>query len=222
MPADPPSHTEETPYGPETLVIKVGGGMFAAAASVDPDSVALKADPDLAEFLREQYPGIRPGYHINKRHWNTVALDGSVPTDVIRLRATPVAPDGAVGGRSAPRMLWHDSGDSLTQSRVLRTTLAATRRCSRARHRVSRACNREPRHEERHTSWLLDGRRETSEARTIQVSVRIDRGYKIEGMRPRCSSHRQRRCTAPSSSPSSHGAPRRRETPPPTPMGRRR
>ena len=84
MPADPPSHTEETPFGPETLVFKVGGGMFAAAASVDPDSVTLKADPDLAEFLREQYPGIRPGYYINKRHWNTVALDGSVPTDVIR------------------------------------------------------------------------------------------------------------------------------------------
>ncbi len=58
--------------------------MFAAAASVDPDSVTLKADPGLAEFLREQYPGIRPGYHMNKRHWNTVRLDGSVPTDVIR------------------------------------------------------------------------------------------------------------------------------------------
>jgi predicted DNA-binding protein (MmcQ/YjbR family) len=64
-------------------VFKVGGRMFAAAASVDPHSVTLKADPDLAEFLREQYPGIEPGYHMNKRHWNTVALDGSVPTDVI-------------------------------------------------------------------------------------------------------------------------------------------
>ncbi len=58
--------------------------MFAAAAVVGPDSVTLKADPDLAEFLREQYPGIRLGYHMNKRHWNTVALDGSVPSDVIR------------------------------------------------------------------------------------------------------------------------------------------
>jgi predicted DNA-binding protein (MmcQ/YjbR family) len=81
---DRPGATEETPFGPDTLVFKVGGRMFAAAAAVDPDSVTLKADPDLAEFLRGQYPGIRPGYHMNKRHWNTVALDGTVPTDVIR------------------------------------------------------------------------------------------------------------------------------------------
>jgi predicted DNA-binding protein (MmcQ/YjbR family) len=79
-----PGATEETPFGPETLVFKVGGRMFAAAAARDPDAVTLKADPDLAEFLREQYPGVRPGYHMNKRHWNTVALDGSVPTDVVR------------------------------------------------------------------------------------------------------------------------------------------
>lgn len=65
-------------------MFKVGGHMFAAAARLDPGSVKLKADPDLAEFLREQYPGITPGYHMNKRHWTTVALDGSVPTDVIR------------------------------------------------------------------------------------------------------------------------------------------
>jgi predicted DNA-binding protein (MmcQ/YjbR family) len=79
-----PGGTEETPFGPDTLVFKVGGRMFAAVASVDPDSVTLKADPDLAEFLREQYRSVRPGYHMNKRHWITVALDGSVPTDVVR------------------------------------------------------------------------------------------------------------------------------------------
>jgi predicted DNA-binding protein (MmcQ/YjbR family) len=79
-----PWATEETPFGRDTLVFEVRGRMFAAAAGVDPDSVTLKADPDLAEFLREQGPGITPGYHMNKRHWNTVALDGSVPTDVIR------------------------------------------------------------------------------------------------------------------------------------------
>ena len=65
-------------------MFKVGGRMFAAAAARDPDAVTLKADSDLAEFVREQYPGVRPGYHMNKRHWNTVALDGSVPTDVVR------------------------------------------------------------------------------------------------------------------------------------------
>jgi len=79
-----PGATEEIPFGPDTLVFKVGGRMFAAAAAVDPDAVTLKADPDLAEFLRGQYPGLTPGYHMNKRHWNTVRLDGSVPTDVIR------------------------------------------------------------------------------------------------------------------------------------------
>jgi predicted DNA-binding protein (MmcQ/YjbR family) len=79
-----PGATEETPFGPETLVFKVGGRMFAAAAVLDPDAVTLKADPDLAEFLREQYPGVRPGYHMNKRHWNTIALDGSVPTTIVR------------------------------------------------------------------------------------------------------------------------------------------
>jgi len=79
-----PGGTEETPFGPDTLVFKVGGRMFAAAAAVDPNSVTLKADPDLAEFLREKYPGVTPGFHMNKCHWITVALDGSVPTDVVR------------------------------------------------------------------------------------------------------------------------------------------
>ncbi len=57
--------------------------MFAVAAAIDPGSVTLKADPDLGELLREQYPGITPGYHMNKRHWNTVALDGTVPASVV-------------------------------------------------------------------------------------------------------------------------------------------
>ena len=71
------------PFGPETLVFKVGGRIFAVAAAIDPASVTLKADPDLGEMLREQYPGITPGYHMNKRHWNTVALDGTVPSSVV-------------------------------------------------------------------------------------------------------------------------------------------
>ena len=78
-----PDTTAETPFGPGTLVFKVGGRMFAAAAADDPVSVTLKADPDFAELLREQFPGVKPGYHMNKRHWNTVVLDGSVPSEVI-------------------------------------------------------------------------------------------------------------------------------------------
>ena len=79
-----PNVSEERPFGPETLVFKVGGRMFAAFPdAANPDRMTLKGDPDLAEILRDQYPGVQPGYHMNKRHWNTVALDGSVPEDVV-------------------------------------------------------------------------------------------------------------------------------------------
>nr|WP_145910817.1 MmcQ/YjbR family DNA-binding protein [Kitasatospora viridis] len=72
---------EETfPFGPETSVFKVGGKVFAISALDGlPLKVSLKCDPDLAVRLRADYPGITPGWHLNKRHWNTVLLDGSVP-----------------------------------------------------------------------------------------------------------------------------------------------
>ena len=80
-----PGAGETTPFGPEVLVYKVAGKMFALA---DPDDVPprmnLKCDPGRALELREQYEGIIPGYHMNKRHWNTVLLDGSIPGDLIR------------------------------------------------------------------------------------------------------------------------------------------
>jgi predicted DNA-binding protein (MmcQ/YjbR family) len=80
------SGAEETyPFGEEVAVIKVGGKMFALVLlSGGPGSVNLKCDPAQALELREAYPGIRPGYHQNKRHWNTVDLDGSVEDDVVR------------------------------------------------------------------------------------------------------------------------------------------
>jgi Uncharacterized protein conserved in bacteria len=64
-------YTEETyPFGSEPLVVKVGGKMFALISS---DSISLKCDPAIALNLREQNPGaIKPGYHLNKKHWNTV------------------------------------------------------------------------------------------------------------------------------------------------------
>ena len=65
--------------------MKVGGKMFALVPlSEEPGSVNLKCDPARALELREAYAGIRPGYHQNKRHWNTVELDGSVEDDVVR------------------------------------------------------------------------------------------------------------------------------------------
>jgi predicted DNA-binding protein (MmcQ/YjbR family) len=71
---------EGYPFGAGVLVFKVGGKIFAI---VDDKSVSLKCDPGLAIALREQFPAVTAGYHLNKRHWNTVALDGSVPDDVL-------------------------------------------------------------------------------------------------------------------------------------------
>jgi predicted DNA-binding protein (MmcQ/YjbR family) len=76
---------EETfPFGPEVSVFKVAGKMFALS-QLDSESlrVSLKCDPRLAEALRETHAAVIPGYHLNKRHWNTVILDGSIPDDAI-------------------------------------------------------------------------------------------------------------------------------------------
>lgn len=81
---DLPAAEETYPFGDEVAVIKVGGKMFALVPlSGDPGSVNLKCDPAQALVLREAYVGIRPGYHQNKRHWNTVDLDGSVEDDLV-------------------------------------------------------------------------------------------------------------------------------------------
>jgi predicted DNA-binding protein (MmcQ/YjbR family) len=78
--------TEETfPFNPETSVFKVGGKMFAASSlDAQPLRINLKCDPDLAVRLRAEHPAITPGWHMNKRHWNTVVLDGSLPDSLIR------------------------------------------------------------------------------------------------------------------------------------------
>lgn len=79
-------HVEETtPFGPDTLVYKVGGKLFAIATPDDfPSRVNLKCEPERAVELRDQYDGITPGYHMNKRHWNTLVLDGSLPTKLVK------------------------------------------------------------------------------------------------------------------------------------------
>ena len=76
--------TEGFPFGPTVAVFKVGGKMFAIVGiEGTPGSVSLKCDPGYAVALREQYPAVTAGYHLDKRHWNTVELDGSVPEDVL-------------------------------------------------------------------------------------------------------------------------------------------
>ena len=76
--------TEELPFGPDTLVFKVAGKMFALAP-LDPfDSINLKCDPERVELLREQYEAVQPGFHMNKKHWNTIGLDGSITQKMLK------------------------------------------------------------------------------------------------------------------------------------------
>ena len=79
-----PAAAETFPFDEETLVLKVCGKMFALLNIYgEPLRVNLKCDPDKAEVLRELFPAIIPGYHMNKRHWNTVILDGSISDEEI-------------------------------------------------------------------------------------------------------------------------------------------
>ena len=87
--------TEETPFGPDALVFKVKGKMFAIIGignppfdeATDPDldptligvRVNLKCDPDKALALRDMFTAVLPGYHMNKKHWNTIIMGGDLP-----------------------------------------------------------------------------------------------------------------------------------------------
>jgi predicted DNA-binding protein (MmcQ/YjbR family) len=76
---------EETfPFGPETSVFKVAGKMFALSQlAADSLRVSVKCEPELATALREAHAAVIPGYHLNKRHWNTVIIDGSLPDEQV-------------------------------------------------------------------------------------------------------------------------------------------
>src|SRR6266446_4328512 len=77
--------TEGTPFGEDVLVFKVGGKMFALAALDEiPATANLKCDPDLALELRDRYEQVRPGYHMNKKHWNTVEIESGIPDAELR------------------------------------------------------------------------------------------------------------------------------------------
>ena len=72
--------TEDMPFGENVLVFRVGGLMFALASLDEiPATANLKCDPDLALELRDRYEQVRPGYHMNKKHWNTVEIDRGIP-----------------------------------------------------------------------------------------------------------------------------------------------
>jgi predicted DNA-binding protein (MmcQ/YjbR family) len=75
---------ESFPFGEHTLVFKVGGKVFLLAGLTEGDQFNVKCDPDLAVELRERHEEVQPGYHMNKRHWNTVRLDGALKAKEIR------------------------------------------------------------------------------------------------------------------------------------------
>ena len=75
--------TEEFPFGGNVLVYKVMGKMFALTDLSDFSSLNLKVDPEQGVELRERYPSVHPGYHMNKKHWITVLLDGSIPDKLL-------------------------------------------------------------------------------------------------------------------------------------------
>jgi predicted DNA-binding protein (MmcQ/YjbR family) len=79
-----PGSEETFPFDTDTLVFKVGGKMYALTSiSAKPLRVNLKCQPELAELLRSEHAAIAPGWHMNKRHWNTVTLDGSLPDALV-------------------------------------------------------------------------------------------------------------------------------------------
>jgi len=80
-----PAANEGTPFGEDVVVFKVGGKMFALAALDEvPATVNLKCDPDLALEWRDRYEQVQPGYHMNKKHWNTVEIGTGIPDAELR------------------------------------------------------------------------------------------------------------------------------------------
>jgi len=80
-----PGVEETLPFGPETLVYKVAGKAFVLTSlDAAPFRFNVKCEPGLALELREQYASVQPGYHMNKKHWNTIIIDGSISNKLIK------------------------------------------------------------------------------------------------------------------------------------------
>ncbi|NWG18281.1 MAG: MmcQ/YjbR family DNA-binding protein [Chloroflexi bacterium] len=74
---------EDFPFGDDVAVYKVMGKVFALLPVAGPLRISLKCDPTWAAILRETYPAVKPGWHLNKKHWNTVEVDGGITDDEI-------------------------------------------------------------------------------------------------------------------------------------------
>lgn len=77
-----PKAIKDYPFGEDPLVIKVNNKMFALIN--DNNEISLKCEPFRALEYREMFNGVRPGYHLNKRHWNTISIDSDVPKEIIK------------------------------------------------------------------------------------------------------------------------------------------
>lgn len=117
-----PEAREDFPFGPETAVYRVNDKMFALLMHRHGlDQVNLKCDPQQAGMLRDIFSGVLPGYHMNKRHWNTVLLDGSVPPGELErqvdhsfglvVRGLPKKQRTALEVRHGHEALYRDSGE---------------------------------------------------------------------------------------------------------------
>ncbi|MBC8385583.1 MAG: MmcQ/YjbR family DNA-binding protein [Candidatus Cloacimonetes bacterium] len=78
-----PAVWDDLPFDDKTLVMKIGNKMFILFGTEEPLRINLKSDPIISTVLRKKYKSMLPGYHMNKKHWNTVIIDGSIPDDVI-------------------------------------------------------------------------------------------------------------------------------------------
>jgi predicted DNA-binding protein (MmcQ/YjbR family) len=78
-----PHVSEGFPFDENTLVFKVGGKMFLLTDLEDAFSINIKCDPEMVPELRERYPCVLPGFHMNKKHWNTILMDGSVSDELL-------------------------------------------------------------------------------------------------------------------------------------------
>ena len=80
-----PAVTSDFPFGLDTRVYRVGNKIFVLMSwDQEPIRISLKAEPTDAVILRQTYPAVTPGYHLNKQHWNTLVCDGSIPDDEVR------------------------------------------------------------------------------------------------------------------------------------------
>lgn len=78
-----PDVTEDFPFDADTLVFKVHGKLFCLTSLTKNTTFNVKCDPEWAIELREHHPEVQPGYHMNKKHWNTVQLDGNLPEKLL-------------------------------------------------------------------------------------------------------------------------------------------